>query len=176
MDRELPGPDVTLRDGRIVHVRTMRAQDEAELLQAFDRMSDDARYMRFMRVVREPNLERVRKVLGSFPEKGIGLVATAPAADGVDIVGSAIAVIGGEPGNCEFAISVDSKFGGTGLATRVLNMLIEAARKRGLQVMEGIVLAENQPMLRLAKRLGFSIEPDPDDRAVRLVRLQLGGG
>jgi RimJ/RimL family protein N-acetyltransferase len=167
--------DVTLRDGRVAHLRTMSAQDEAELLQAFDRMSDDARYMRFMRVVREPNLERLRKVLGSFPENGIGLVATVPAADGLDIVGSAIAVIESEAGTCEFAINVDSKFGGSGLATELMKQLIDTARKRGLQMMEGFVLTENQSMLRLARRLGFSIVTDPDDRAVRICRLQLGG-
>jgi acetyltransferase len=176
MDPAVSESDATLRDGRVVHIRAMRIQDEAELLQTFDRMSDDARYMRFMRVVREPNLERLRKVLGSFPEKGIGLVATVPAADGVDIVGSAIAVIASEPGTCEFAINVDSKFGGSGLATELMKRLIDAARKRGLQVMEGFVLSENQPMLRLARRLGFSIAPDPDDRAVRICRLQLDGG
>lgn len=174
MDPGFTELDVTLRDGRVVHLRTMRTQDEAELLQTFDRMSDDARYMRFMRVVREPNLERLRKVLGSFPESGIGLVATVPAADGVDIVGSAIAVIESEAGTFEFAINVDSKFGGTGLATELMKKLIDAAKKRGLQVMEGFVLAENQSMLRLARRLGFSIAPDPDDRAIRICRLQLG--
>ncbi len=176
MDAGFTEHDITLRDGRVVHVRTMRVQDEAELLQTFDRMSDDARYMRFMRVVREPNLERLRKALGSFPESGIGLVATVPAADGVDIVGSAISVIEGEGGSCEFAINVDSKYGGTGLATELMKKLIEASRKRGLQVMEGFVLAENESMLRLARRLGFSIVPDPDDRAVRICRLQLSGG
>jgi hypothetical protein len=53
---------VTLRDGRVAHIRAIRASDEAEILQAFDRMSADARYMRFMHTVREPNLERLRKV------------------------------------------------------------------------------------------------------------------
>ena len=57
-----------------------------------------------------------------------------------------------------------------------MKKLIEASRKRGLKVMEGFVLAENQSMLRLARRLGFTIAPDPEDRAVRICRLQLGGG
>jgi hypothetical protein len=74
-----------------VRLRTACPADEAELLQAFERLSNDARYMRFMRAVREPDLERVRSALASFPEGGIGLVATVPAADGVDIVGSAVA-------------------------------------------------------------------------------------
>jgi len=167
--------DVTLRDGRAVHLREMRPADEAELLQAFGRMSDDARYMRFMRSVREPNMERVRKALASFPEDGLGIVATVPAADGIDIVGSAIFVIGNDRSTCEFAINVGSAFGGAGLARTLMTALIESAKKRGLREMEGFVLAENQPMLRLASRLGFDIAPDPDDRAIRLCRLPLGG-
>ena len=173
MSTDIPEADISLRDGRVVHVRAMRGADEAELLQAFGRMSDDARYMRFMRVIREPNIERLRKVLASFPESGIGLVATVAASDGIDIVGSAIAIIESEARACEFAINVATPFGGAGLATALMEALIDAARSRGLQVMEGFVLAENQPMLRLAKRLGFSIAPDPEDRAVRICRLPL---
>jgi acetyltransferase len=175
MSTSIPESDITLRDGRTVHVRAMHPTDESEILQAFERMNEGARYMRFMRVVREPNVERLRKTLAAFPEHGIGLVATIPAADGVDIVGSAIAVIASDPGHCEFAISVDSAFGGAGLATVLMKTLIDASRSRGLKVMEGFVLAENQSMLRLAKRLGFSIVPDPEDQAVRICRLQLVG-
>ena len=165
--------DVTLRDGRAVHIRAMRPTDEAELVQAFGRMSEDARYMRFMRFVREPNLERVRKALASFPESGIGIVATVPAADGIDIVGSATFLIGNDRTTCEFAINVASEFGGAGLAGTLMRALIDAAKARGLTEMDGYVLAMNQPMLRLARRLGFSIAADPEDRAVRVCRLRL---
>ena len=174
MSTSIPEADITLRDGRSVRVRAMVPTDEPELLQAFSRMSEDARYMRFMRVVREPNLERLRKVLASFPEGGIGIVATVPAEDGVDIVGSAIAIVVNRT-TCEFAISVASAFGGAGLASALMRVLIDAAAARGLTEMEGFVLAENQPMLRLARRLGFSVAPDPEDRSVRICRLALGG-
>ena len=166
--------DASLRDGRTVHIRAMRPADEAELLQAFERMSDDARYMRFMRSVREPNMERARRTLASFPDSGMGIVATVPAADGFDIVGSAIYVIGNDPTQCEFAIHVGSAFGGAGLARTLMTALIDSATKRGLSGMDGFVLAANQPMLGLARRLGFTITRDPDDPAVRICRLLLG--
>ena len=173
-DSSFTDVDATLRDGRTVHIRTMRPADEAELLQTFGRMSDDARYMRFMRSVREPNMERVRKVLASFPDSGLGIVATVPAADGIDIVGSAIYVIGNARTTCEFAINVSSGFGGAGLASTLMKVLIDLAKKHGIEEMEGFVLAANQPMLRLARRLGFDIVVDPDDRTVRICRLRLG--
>ena len=168
----MDGCDITLRDGRAVHLRATRTADEAELLQAFERMSDEARYMRLMHVVREPNLERVRRVLASFPEAGIGIVATVPAADGIDIVGSAIAIFGSDR-TCEFATTVDAAFGGTGLGTALMTALIEEAKRRGQKEMEGFVLPENQPMLRLARRLGFSDKYAPGDTSVRICRLAL---
>jgi hypothetical protein len=40
--------------------------------------------------------------------------------------------------------------------------------------MEGFVLAANESMLGLARRLGFTVSRDPDDPAVRICRLPLG--
>ena len=170
---DFTGFDIALRDGRAAHIRAMRQADEAELLQAFDRLGPDARYMRFMRTVREINLERFRKALASFPESGLGIVATVPAADGIDIVGTAIFVLGSDPSTCEFAITIAADYGGAGLGRALMTALIAAAKRRGLAEMEGFVLAANKPMLRLAARVGFSVSIDPDDRSIRLCRLRL---
>jgi len=165
--------DLTLRDGRTVHMRAVSPADEAEILQAFERLSEEARYMRFMRIVNEPDRDRLHAVLASFPEAGIGLVATVPADDGLDIVGSAIAVFAADSASCEFALTVASAFGGVGLATALMTALIEEARRRGLAEMEGFVLSQNRAMLGLAKRLGFRIEYEPGDASVRNCRLAL---
>lgn len=165
--------DATLRDGRAVHVRAMRPSDEAEILQAFGRLSADARYMRFMRVVRHVDHDRLQATLASFPERGFGIVATVPAADGFDIVGSAILIIDSKPTTCEFAMTVLPEYGGAGLGRTLLGTLITIARQRGLETMEGYVLAENRPMLKLASTLGFSIARDPDDASVCNCRLDL---
>lgn len=168
--------DLVLRDGRAVHLRLTSAADEAELLQTFGRMSDDARYMRLMRVVNEPDVARLREVLASFPAGGVGVVATVPADDGIDIVGSAVAIFSKDGNSCEFAVTVDARFGGTGLGTSLMQSLMEQARRHGAQVMEGYVLSQNQPMLRLARRLGFDVAYEPGDASVRVVRKPLVGG
>jgi acetyltransferase len=167
------GFDVILKDGRVAHLRPSGPADEAEFLQAFERLGSDARYMRFMRVVHEPDRARLREVLASFPEGGIGIVATVPADDGIDIVGSAVAVFAADRVRCEFAITVAAAFGGTGLATTLMRALIDEAARRGLKEMEGFVLSQNQSMLRLARRLGFRIESEPGDPSVRVCRLAL---
>jgi acetyltransferase len=49
--------------------------------------------------------------------------------------------------------------------------LLACARSRGLQRIEGVVLKQNQGMLRLMEALGFVIENDPDDsEQIRVVR------
>ena len=165
--------DATLRDGRVVHLRSIRVSDEAEVVQAFERLSPDARYMRFMRVVKAPNMERLRKTLAAFPKGGDTIIATVPAADGIDIVGGATYVILDDTTHGEFAITVAADYGGAGLGSTLMRVMIEAASRRGLKAMEGFVLAVNQPMLRLASRLGFSIARDPDDPSTRICTLTL---
>jgi hypothetical protein len=39
--------------------------------------------------------------------------------------------------------------------------------------MEGFVLAQNNSMLNLARRLGFTVTRHPDDATVKIVRLDL---
>jgi acetyltransferase len=170
----MKGFDATLRDGRAVHIRAMSTGDEAEFLQAFERLGEDARYMRFMRFVAEPDLTRLRAVLASFPADGIGIVATVPASDGIDIVGSAITVLEDDRSRCEFAITVATAYGGTGLGTTLMRALIDEATRRGLKEMEGFVLTVNRPMLRLAARLGFTVGIAPGDATVRVCRMKLG--
>ncbi len=166
--------EIVLRDSRRVLVRVLGRADEEELLQAFDRLGADARYMRFMHAVREANVPRLRQVLDSFPEKGLAIAATVPAADGIDIVGSASFVVGTRVDDCEFAVTVADGWAGAGLGRALMTALVDAARRRGLKEMVGFVLAENAPMLRLAARLGFAVKRDPDDYSQCICRLDLG--
>jgi GNAT superfamily N-acetyltransferase len=165
--------EVALRNGRTVRLRAIWRSDEEELLQAFDRLGPQARYMRFMHSVREANLPRLRKALDSFPEKGLAIAATVPADDGIDIVGSATFVLGSRGDDCEFAVTVIDGWAGAGLGRVLMTALIEAARRRGLREMTGFVLAQNDPMLRLAARLGFAVGRDPDDFSQCICRLGL---
>lgn len=129
--------------------------------------------MRFMRLVKAPNEERLRQTLATLHETGFGLVATVPAEDGYDIAGSAIYILGKDRSTCEFATTIVDAYAGAGLGRALMTALIGEAKRRGVAEMEGFVLAENRPMLRLAARLGFSIAPDPDDGTIRLCRLRL---
>ena len=154
-------------------MRAILPTDEEELLQAFDRLKPEARYMRFMSSIRHPDVDRLHKVLASFPEEGFAVGATVPAPDGIDLVGTASFILEGESGSCEFAISIVEEWGGAGLGRKLMEALIDVARRRGLARMRGFVLSVNRPMLGLATRLGFEVKAVPDDFSVRVVTLEL---
>ena len=51
--------------------------------------------------------------------------------------------------------------------------LVAYARTEKIEQLYGCVLRENATMLRMCRELGFSVEPEPGDPAVRRVVLQL---
>ena len=162
-----------LRDGREVIVREIGAQDEKEIVEAFERLSAESRYTRFMIPLRELSPRMLAAATHPVPGRDVALVAVSGEGEDEDIVAGARYV--GAPGSdtCEFAVTVADDWHGLGLAGRLMEILIANPSERGLRCMEGQVLAVNTPMRRLAKRLGFSDRQCPEDAALRLVSLNL---
>jgi RimJ/RimL family protein N-acetyltransferase len=165
--------EATLRDGRRVRIRAIRPDDRAEVVQAFERLSSEARYTRFMAPLRTLPAQVLERMLHLQDAHELGLVAEVDAPDGIDLVAGARYYVlpGGE--RCEFAVTVADRWQGAGLASRLLRALIQGAGARGLKRMEGFVLAGNDRMLALARRLGFTVQSDPQDATVMIVRLDL---
>jgi acetyltransferase len=165
--------EVTLRDGRRVRIRAIHPDDRAEVMQAFDRLSSASRYTRFLAPLRTLPAPVLEQTLHLQHAHELGLVAEIDAPDGIDLVAGARYYVlpGGE--RCEFAVTVADSWQGAGLASRLMRALIQGASARGLTHMEGFVLAENARMLALARRLGFTVQTDPQDTMVRIVRLAL---
>lgn len=157
-----------LRNGREVTLRTVDASDSAEIVQAFERLSADSRYSRFMQHKKQLDPAALERGVHPRPGRDFVLLATIPAADGIDIVGAAQYVRANENNAkaCEFAITVAEDWRGNGLSTELLAGLLRQAPGDGYTTMEGSVLAENTPMLALARRLGFQVDPVPGDATV----------
>jgi len=165
--------EVDLRDGRRVRLREIRPDDRDEVRQAFDRLSNESRYMRFMSYVKELSPRMLEGAVHPQPEHELGLVAEVDAADGIDIVGGARYYAEADSARCEFAVTVADGWRRCGLASRLIRELIGGARARGLKEMVGYVLTANVGMLAVARRLGFTAHVDPRDVTVTIVRLQL---
>ena len=167
--------EVELRDRRRVRLREIRSEDRDEVRQAFSRLSTESRYTRFMSSIKELSPEMLERTVHLDAERDVGLIAETDAPDGIDIVGGARYYTQPDGDSCEFAVTVDDRWQGAGLASRLMRELIQAARMRALTRMEGFVLATNTGMLNLARRLGFTVHADPHDATVKIVRLDLTG-
>ncbi len=165
--------ELELRDGQRVRVREIRPDDRDEMRQAFDRLSNESRYTRFMSPLKELSPRMLERAVHPHSERGLALVAETDVPDGIDIVAGARYYVQADGESCEFAITVVDGWQGTGLASRLMRELIRAAGARGLKRMEGVVLARNSAMLNLARRLGFIATTDPHDTTMKTIRLDL---
>ena len=166
---------ITLRDGREVTLRAIVEADATEIVQAFERLSAQSRYYRFMNHKKQINDAALQRGVHPRPGRDFVFVATIPAADGIDIVGAAQYVQAGEVDDkaCEFAITVGEDWRCSELATKLLASLVRQARRDGYETMEGWVIAENTPMLALARKLKFKVVQVQGDATVLRVQRAL---
>jgi acetyltransferase len=73
----------------------------------------------------------------------------------------------------EFAVIVQPDLKGKGLASRLMQRLIDWARARGMAAVVGQVLADNAPMLAFVRHLGFRVRRLPEEPDVMEARLDL---
>lgn len=163
---------VKLRDGREVTLRAIGEADAPEIVKAFDRLTAESRYSRFMQHKRQLDPAALDRGVHPRPGRDFAFVATVPSADGVDIVGAAqyVPAEEGDARTCEFAITLAEDWRGSGLATHLLASLVRRARRDGYTTMEGAVIAGNAPMLALARKLKFTVHQVAEDATV--VRVQ----
>lgn len=61
------------------------------------------------------------------------------------------------PGAAEFAVSVEKKWQRQGVATRLLGQAVVVARNRNVRDLYMLCLPENEPMRRLARKVGIHL-------------------
>mgnify|MGYP001485520834 CR=1 FL=1 len=162
-----------LADGSSVLLRPIRPED-ADMEQEFVRnLSQSSRYFRFMNTVRELTPAMLIRFTQIDYDREMAFVAVRE--EGGPEVEIAVARYATNPDwqTCEFALVVADAWQSKGIGRRMLERLIDVARWRGLRTMVGHILAENQPMLGLCKKLGFAISDHPEDAVMKRVTLDL---
>jgi acetyltransferase len=156
-----------LPSGDNVLIRPIRPED-AELTQAFVRsLSEEAKYFRFMDAVKELSPAMLARLTQIDYTREMALLAVAEI-DGQEVeLGVARYAINLDGESCEFALVVDDHWQKQGIAHKLMDVLMDVARSKGLKMMEGEVLKTNRTMLKLVEGLGFRVEPHPEDDTVR---------
>jgi len=164
---------VQLNDGTDIIIRPIRPED-AEIEQQFIRsLSAKSKYFRFMNTIQELSLEMLVRFTQIDYHDEMALIAVKPDGDNEEEIGVVRYMTNLDKKSCEFALVVSDKWQGRGIAHHLMQKLIEVARDRGLEMMEGQVLGNNIKMLALMTSLNFRINYDPSDTALKLVQLRL---
>lgn len=155
--------------GMNVLIRPVRPED-AGMIQAFVRgLSPETKYMRYMEALSELSPSMLVRFTQIDYDREMALVAVANE-DGKDVcLGVARYASFPDGVNCDFAVVVDDQQTGMGIAHKLMGMLMNEARSKGLRQIEGDVLKQNHDMLKLAKSLGFRAEPHPDDDGLKRI-------
>ncbi len=157
-----------LSNGSQVEIRSLRPEDEADMLAAVGRTSTESLQRRFF-VVKRGFSEKERAFFMDIDFKNhVALVALAQEAGRPVIVGGGRYVVF-EPGRAEMAFVVVDAWQGRGIGSILLHHLIEIARNAGLRELTAEVLPGNAAMLKVFAKFGFRPGPRRDPQTVHLL-------
>jgi GNAT superfamily N-acetyltransferase len=164
---------VELLDGHIVTIRPMRPEDAAIERDFVRDLSQQSRYLRFMVALNELTPEMLWRFTHVDQAREMALIAVHDTPPREHQVGVARYATLSDGQTCEFAVVVADGWQARGLAHELMHSLIDAARDRGLAIMEGVRLRQNLQMRDLASSLGFESSVDPADPTLVRMRLVL---
>jgi len=153
--------EAVLRDGTRIHLRPVRPEDEPGIVDLVAHQSPEDLRMRFFTSMTGISHELAARLTQIDYDREVALVAEPPERNAIWGVGRFVA----DPDNvrAEYAVAVRTDMKGHGLGYLLMTRLIEVARARGLSELYGEVLRENRPMLKMARELGFSVVPHPEE-------------
>ena len=166
--------EALLRDGTRVHLRLVRPEDKPMLRAGFERLSPASRYRRFF-TNKNSLTERELVYLTEVDNRDhLAIGAARFGADGREEgLGVARMIrLPDHPNVAESAIAVIDEVHNRGLGSLLLARLVAAARERGIDSFESVVLGSNAPMLELLRNKSDHIESSVSDGVVT-VRLAL---
>jgi len=164
---------IQLNDGTDILIRPIRPED-AEMEQEFVRnLSPEAKYFRFMNAVQELSQEMLVRLTQIDYYNEMALIAVRLDGKNEEQIAVVRYTTNPDMKSCEFALAVADGWQGRGIGYQLMERLMEVARDRGLERMEGQVLSNNSRMLNLMKSLKFHIERDPEDNGLKQVIIPL---
>ena len=167
-------------DEREGTLRPIRPEDALALQNFIRGLSDRSRYMRFVSMMRELTPRMIARYTQIDYHRVLALVVTTNEPDPADrgrkkdvVIGLAHYLRNPDGHGAEYALVVGDDWQRQGLGGRLMRKLISAAKEQGLSYIEGAVLSDNRPMISLMTKLGFTVDPYPDDPGLRRIWLDL---
>ncbi|MGZ5158019.1 MAG: N-acetyltransferase family protein, partial [Caldimonas sp.] len=159
--------------GTPVRMRPIRRSD-LELERRFvTGLSLRTRYLRLLSG-RQPMPGELERWVDIDPAREIAIIAVAGDGDTEQQLGVARCALDAEdPTRWDFAIVVGDAWQGQGLGEALLRRLMRRADEAGVAALSGVTLSENQRMLSLARKLGFTTRREAGDATLMRIERRL---
>jgi acetyltransferase len=148
--------DLTLTNGRVLHVRALRPSDRTIYERAVVDLSPRSRYLRFLAPIQRPSEKLLDQMTHVDGEQHVAFVALTP--DEKTALGVVRYVRDrDDPTRAEVAIAVADGWQRLGMGRELMRQTAEHARRSGVRVLLGTTLSENGEAARLLSASGFSV-------------------
>jgi len=160
-----------LTNGSIITIRPIRPEDAGMEKDFVHRLSERTKYFRFMQSLQELTPEMVVRFTQIDYDREMAFVAITKDGKMPNELGVGRYMVNPDGHSVEFALVVADDFQHMGIGTKLMKIMLQTAKAKGMSSFEGEVLAINKPMLSLVTKLGFSIETIAGDQeVVRVVK------
>ena len=163
----------TTPDGRPLFLRAIHPDDADALRRAFARLTPEQARLRTFHRIAELSPEMAERLTHVDPDVATALVVVD--ANG-EVRGDARLHVDAATDSAEFGVVVDPDFTNQGIGWRLMQRLLEDAKRRGVYELWGDVLVENHTMLDFAKAMGAERRPLEHEPGVMRVTFRVSEG
>ncbi|HEV3202501.1 MAG TPA: bifunctional acetate--CoA ligase family protein/GNAT family N-acetyltransferase [Bryobacteraceae bacterium] len=162
----------TMKDGTVVTIRPIRAEDEPAIVRFHETLSERSVYLRYfhlMNLEQRTTHERLTRICFIDYDREMALVAERrnPETGESEIlaVSRLMKIHGTKEG--EVAVLVSDKWQGRGLGKELLARSIIVGAGEKLSRLTADILPDNRDVMRICEKLGFTLKHSLDDEVVK---------
>lgn len=161
-----------LTDGTPVLLRPIRPEDEPAEHEMLSSLSEETLRTRFFSVIRDISHELLILFCNIDYDRHMAIVAELQENGKKKMIGVARLIMNNDLTSGDVAVLVQDSYHGKGLGQKLVEVLIEVAREKGLEAIRADVLTENIKMLRIFRFLGFKTRYVSDGTSEALLTLK----
>jgi acetyltransferase len=156
------------KDGTEVTLRPIRPEDEPMELEFIRGLSSETSRFRFFQIIKDLPHEALVRFCNIDYDREMAFIAETREGDRKVEVGVSRLILEPNKRKGEFAVVVSDNYQAKGLGLKLVDMLIEVAKEKGVESIYGIIMEENLKMIRLCEKLGFTAKREHGDVLVEL--------
>ena len=161
----------TMKDGRKVIIRPIRAEDEPLVVHFHETLSDRSVYLRYlspMMLSQRVTHERMARICHNDYDREIALVVEGESKDGerqIFAIGR-MSKLHGEDNEARVTMLVSDQFQGQGIGGELLRRFIHIGRAEKIKRLLATISPENIAMRKLCEGLGFTMQTNAETHMI----------